>query len=846
MDPVNVIPVSKFNKKVDPAKIFIPGTSIVDALRGVRVEEELVDGSLARVSARSRRANLQLLNGNALSVNLNDSFSKIDHVPGLKTTLYAHQQTAVKAMLDLEFVRCVELMSSRIGGIVKINYNACVLSEPVGSGKTIDILSLILMSKVPRNLPDIMELDYQTGVSHKGYIRRRFRKFLLPTLIFVGKSVMKQWSKAIKEFTDMKAYEVNSVLELRPLLEAIVDGSINKYDIVLVKNGKFTVEIVLPEGIELEEKNKATHPYFYNLLSNLRHYCWARVIVDDFDTIGLPANAGIVAGIMSWYVSSTRKATAARKKNIGFMSASEYLKKVDYGCANIMQNHFLFKYLNVRNEIEYIKNTTNIPNPKYWIASFTNPNNVYISLLQGMGGDQVNQITEMLNGDAIGAAAEAAGIKTSSVANIFEKLLGDKFQKYRFSGDLLSFIEHCNDSSDGWRPMSENPDEKDRYGKKDLLEFREIEYKYPGIRPLLDSTEEEYTGINKETGKAIERVKDNIKAGQCPICRDDLADCDDTAIAKCCGTVFCGNCAIKGQNLQDRSRKLVGRCSKCRAEISIKDLIYMENFDLSNIAEENFEDEETVVPAKAEEVKKEVTKYTAIIDIIMGRSVPKSNRVDMYIPNMMKGAAYLPEATVRKVLIFANYEETLKLAVEELDKNKIHYWRLMGTPSEIEKTAQAFTHCKTTCAMVINSTKHCSGLNLQTATDLVFTHLILDPAIESQVAGRGHRLGRKNPLNIWYLTYDNEVDLIKSTHGMRLMSQEELDFEKGVEAGQQHSTIVDVTDNSIDQGVKKVKVGKYRYENHANPVVSTRADGDEDDDEEDDDDEETVTEDDEE
>ena len=57
---------------------------------------------------------------------------------------------------------------------------------------------------------------------------------------------------------------------------------------------------------------------------------------------------------------------------------------------------------------------------------------------------------------------------------------------------------------------------------------------------------------------------------------------------------------------------------------------------------------------------------------------------------------------------------------------------------------------------MINSTNYCSGLNLQTATDLVFMHKIRDRSTEIQVIGRGQRLGRNSTLKVWYLLFDNE------------------------------------------------------------------------------------------
>ena len=768
--------------------------NIIDELKLVELKINNLYHDMTSQSARRYSRNII---DNQVAILLNDDFSTVDYIPGLKTTLYRHQKTAVKAMLDLEKTRKFSIKNDAYGVIRHIVYNAAVLSEPVGSGKTIDILSIILLNKIPVAIPDIMSFSDESNSDSMGFIRRRFKKFIKPTIIFVGISVMKQWQTAIKTFTDLKVYSINSIKELRLMMQLVVNGTINNYDIVLVKNGKISVPITLPEGYVLEDKNKTSNAYIYNVIANLRHCCWARVIIDDFDTIRLPNNAGIVNGLFTWYISSTRKKMEYR---IGgkqlYNSTSELLKNHDYGCSNIIYNHFMFCYLNVRNDSQFLKETIYIPNPKYHIAIFKNPNNLYMSLLHGMENEQIDRITEMLNADAIGDAAEAAGIKTNSVANIFESIIGSKFKQYRYSGDLLAFIEHLREEESKRLAMSENPNKNDRYGKKDLLDFREVEYKYPGVNSIINATEEEYTEIKHDTGKSIQRVKDNIRHGICPICRDELSETKDTAIAKCCGTVFCGNCGIEGQNINDKYSKLSGRCSNCRTPISIKDLIFMENFDLSKIENEDFEDEDTADNSKYINTtnNKLRTKYTAIIDIIMNRLVPESKRVDMYIPNMMKGSIFLREPIVRKVLIFANYDSTLKKVINELEEEKIHYWRLMGSATDIDTISKAFTLCKTTCAMVINSTKHCSGLNLQTATDLVFSHNIINPDIESQVAGRGHRLGRTSPLNIWFMQYDNEYESLISTHGVRIIRDDELLEEKKFDSSKQPRLI----NNKVD------------------------------------------------
>jgi hypothetical protein len=767
----------KYNNAI--TKLLIEGNHIVDKLSEMTLDEKLRpiikydNRNTPRMT--SKKTYKSIVSQNKTAVLLDETFAKIDYIPGLKTNLYDHQKTAVRAMLEIELCRNIPIKKCGSLFVYNFIYNAAVLSEPVGSGKTIDILSLILLNKIPRVLPDIMHLDYVNSMNSVGYILRKFKKFIKATIIFVGTSVMKQWENAIKRFTNLKLFSINSIKELTTLINMMHLDSLGEYDIILVKNGKITRNIELPDGIELEDKNKIANAYIYNIISNLRNYCWARVVIDDFDTIRLPTNAAIVNGLFTWYISSTRKYMDLKPLNNNYHSASKILELYNYGCSGIMMNNYLFHYLNIRNSTEYIKSTAQIPSQKYYIGIFKNPNEKYIGLLGSMDSEQSRVITEMLNGDAIGAAAEIAGIKTNTVADIFGKILGDKFKDYRFAGDLLSFIEHLREEEHNRRSMSENPDEEDKYNKKDLLSFREVEYKYPGVNSIIDSTNEEYTNIKITSGLAIQRVKDNIKHGNCPVCAIDLQEAKDIIIVKCCSAVFCGNCGIKAQNRGHRNN---GVCGNCRTHISIKDMIYIgDEINLDQIENEEFEDEKEI---KIETLKPSVirTKYTAVIDIINGVNVPEANRVDMHIPNMMKGSLIANEPKIRKVLIFSNYDETLDLVIKELQINKVHFWRLMGSMYDINKTANEFTQYNNTCALVINSTRHCSGLNLQAATDLIFMHYIIDPAIESQVVGRGHRLGRTSPLNIWYLQYKNEYDNLLLTHNIRYLEQKELDDEK--------------------------------------------------------------------
>ena len=234
----------KVNDNIRLLDLIIEGTHIIDKIREITVQDLM----LIR-----ERSNNQLLNRKQ-KVFLDDSFSKINYVPGLKTTLYRHQRTIVKALLDLENNRKIDTSFGYL------QHTAIVLSEPVGSGKTIDILALILLSKKPKAIPDIMPIIMTNSQVNKrsnciAYALCKYKKYIRPTLIFVGVSVMKQWQHAIKRFTDLKVFSITDVRELRKLFILIENREINAYDIVLVKNGTCKgITQPLPDDTPLHKK----------------------------------------------------------------------------------------------------------------------------------------------------------------------------------------------------------------------------------------------------------------------------------------------------------------------------------------------------------------------------------------------------------------------------------------------------------------------------------------------------------------------------------------------------------------------------------------------------------------
>jgi SNF2 family DNA or RNA helicase len=707
---------------------------------------------------------------------LDNKYQKIESVPGLKTSLFQHQKTVIKAMVDIENNRKFDLKFTDF--ITQVKTTSGILSEAVGSGKTIDILSVILLQKIPAVYPDIsgILLVNKSGDSKianfSSCIRKKFRKILKSTIIFTGVSVLNQWVEAVKTFTSLSYFVVSDVRDLQKLIIMMENKSINQYDLVIVKNGKITRPIKFPSHIKIEKKNnKNTTSYIYNNIANMRNICWARVVIDDFDTIKLPHNAGIVSALFTWYISSTKKYMPVKNcSNTEHRTTSDMLMYDNYSCGNIMKNSILFHNLNIRNSPDFIKEASNICSPIFYLYTFENINNHYMGLLGMMGDNEATEIMEMLNGDAVETAAEQLGIKTNSVADIFQLMLGKQFDRFKKSTDVLLFISEVEPFQGTREPMSQNPDQTDTYKKSDLFIRRQIDYNYPNLKGLIDNTKEENIVIKQKSGIAIDRVKSNIKEGECPICTSELNDMDEeTIILKCCGIVLCSMCCF-GTIFPPRSSK--GQCSNCRTALTFQSLIYLKsNFDLGNIIEEKLdvecvsddEEKEDYVPPTPPR-----TKYDAMIDIINGKKPNERICVDVHIDNLMKGTAVFPKPSYNKVLIFANYDETIQKIKNILDENKIIYDQLGGTHKEISRTVDKFTKCEKSCVLIVNSIKHCSGLNLQSATDLIFAHKILDKAIETQVIGRGQRLGRTSQLRVHFMLYDNEKHIMMNRNSMRV------------------------------------------------------------------------------
>jgi SNF2 family DNA or RNA helicase len=708
-------------------------------------------------------------------IKMNGDFVHHPTPKGFKAKLLLHQKTVLAAMLGLEDTRVVQGKTRGKHGDQKQRFETCagLLSEKFGSGKTIMILALMAAKPMPDNKP-IYQVCRANGRNKNRwasetsfFIKKRFRQDLIlkPALLLVASSVMLQWAKAVNDFTTFKVMSIASVYDLRKLQKCIRNNTVNEYDIVLVKNGNITGEFTI-DGYT-EDKNKKKQRKIYNIIANIsRGHCWSRVVLDDYDIIKLPCPTSFMNGLFTWFISATDfRININAGESVEHSKLHDILTYHNIDLQAMTTATHLKKTLNICNEGKYTEDSISVGKPVFWAHILVNKNKQYVQMIGAMEGDKANEIMEMLNGDAIRTAAEHAGIKSDSIMDIFKKILQNQYDKYTLSVATLGWIETLD--IDGFVDL-DDPDEDDVYHQKHVYEKRPIKYKYPDIKGKVVAVLKACEVSKAESGKAIERVKDNIKEGDCPVCCCDLND-NDAIIVRCCGKILCADCGIQGTNLVRYGNSIEGKCPNCRAIIGFTDLIFLEEgFDLEDIVTEEKEEEPREITEDVKKIveEKENTKFDILRKIILGENLPNKQEKNVTIKGMLEGIKELPEAPKkhRKTIIFSKFDESLNDMEKKIKENKISYKRLGGTSSQIHAVATEFQDSYDGVnVLIINGEKYASGLNLQSATDLVFMHKIMDRNIESQIIGRIQRLGRIYKAHVHYILYEDEIKYMNFT-----------------------------------------------------------------------------------
>lgn len=121
--------------------------------------------------------------------------------------------------------------------------------------------------------------------------------------------------------------------------------------------------------------------------------------------------------------------------------------------------------------------------------------------------------------------------------------------------------------------------------------------------------------------------------------------------------------------------------------------------------------------------------------------------------------AELAGEEARKIVVFSEWTTMLTLIERQLERFKLNYVRLDG--SVPQKKRQQLVHQfqrDPKCRLFLTTNAGSTGLNLQAANTVINVDLPWNPAVLEQRIARAHRMGQKNPVQVYLLVTEETIE----------------------------------------------------------------------------------------
>jgi hypothetical protein len=755
-------------------------------------------------------------------ITLEDNYEKCEETKKINIPLREHQKRTVKAMCDLENKRYVTVDLSSIlfnGPLAQqitnsiLETSAGVLSEKPGAGKTLEILSIIaIRGNNIKLVPEISTIE-KYGVTAKkkrkmtmfsGFvpdIKRIYRKVIKTTLIFVGRVVMEQWKASIENYTTLSYMSIENVKDMWYLNDLLCNNpaELSKYDIILVKNGKIS-------GSFTPDNLKGSHIYdkkLKNILSVFgeicKNMCFSRVVLDDFDQLGVPSDALTIPSIFTWFVSSTKQPPEKNSaRGISYSPINQIFKgRQPYHAS--WKNAELFTMFNISASSDFVDHSCNAAVIEYMTYVIDIIGDNYIGLMNNLG-EAGARVGHMINAGAIVSGARDIGIKgehANLLMEIFGKIIDMQWDEYhlldktkKYIAKIREYLDELTENDDDDSAQQEKWERSVRHNvtkKQNFKKFKElVRCVNSYITALINDIAAEVDAKIRNSKVVIDRVRESLREGDCPISMEPLAG-QEIVITKCCGKVIS----------MDSYSKWVGEhnstCPLCRNKIESGGFIIVnkevdhesflndENYDYDAAstteeeAPEELDDDDSlddsflfenpVAAAKAKQLSelKNIDKINATLFIIMGMEERISQYYDAEIKNKIKGIMHgdndVPYSG-RKFIVYNDTSEFTKALKPKLLALNIAFAELKGTIKHTANIVRRYRlpadNAEAINVLIISGPEYCAGSDLQVTDAIIFTHQMRNINTEKQVGGRGARIGRTGNLRIYRILHPNE------------------------------------------------------------------------------------------
>ena len=628
---------------------------------------------------------------------LDSSSPQMEQPSGIKTVLKPHQLTVLHAARNLEETRLTKVVRPNYSYDIKSSIG--VLCDKVGSGKTLELLSIIESKRSLTEYDPHKSLNISDEIT-VSYTSNKSKIFKPVNLIVVPHTIFKQWVEAIKTQTNLTLVEIYNKKTIEKFVKE-PEFSLNQ-DVILVSSTQYrkfydayeTYErafsqlnnttlilsrVVFDEANMINIKSlsipKVSFSWFLTSSCASLYYPFGKQfyrseITGDFepwdrytDLVRYPAPSLKITGIENTgYIRDTfaRLSTHTRSTTATY----------NYNYNNV--HSYIEDYVNkmfIKNKNSFIEESFKLEQPN--VTDFILENPIIYNMLTNIVD---SKIISMINGGDINSAIESLNCNKTTDDNLITTV----------TKTLETQLHNLNVE----RNMKEN------------IIYTSDEYKATVLEKINDKIKD----VQHKIKVLTERINEN---DMCAICYDTITN--HQTIVDCCHNSFCFACLTTWMTQSNK-------CPHCRKKIGSTNLTVVT---------------ETIEEKEVEKEEPRLTKIEKLKQLLLER---------------------IEEKPDTKFLIFSEYSNIFMEISRLLVDMDINYRIVKG---QVNKTIRDYKEGDLNC-LLLNTTHFGNGLNLENTDDIILLHS-LNKEMNHQVIGRAQRPGRKTKLNIWNLKYKNEV-----------------------------------------------------------------------------------------
>lgn len=564
-----------------------------------------------------------------------------------------------------------------------------ILGDAVGAGKSLTVLSYIarMKGRQLQSPPYIHKSStpYLYSLWDANPVAAAPNTSITSTLIVIPHQLYRQWADYIKNQTTLTVAMCKTRRFFADADKAVAD--ISGADAVLVSN-------TLYQTLQDFAADHRIH--------------WARIFIDEVDTIEIPANRSPLIADFTWFVTATW-APIISVQNM-YLTANTLDYFVSRGDINLDTVHDDFKRHILVPALQTARQSNSLLFEKQWQAiNFfkpfltTHPNRHHL----------VVRTTDAFREASLALPEYSHTVircRASLQHRLINALLAPRVQEMLHAGDVQGAfrelgVEETAEMTLVDAVMMNQKKELTRleqtYAFKQGLEYASAAAK----TAALESLGTKIASLKAQIAAFEERVKE-IDTQTCSICLDNPAS---PVCVPCCKQIMCGACI-----LQWLSTRAV--CPMCREPLTVRAL-------------------------------RRITKEKA------AAAVPSADTGLLRKSETL--LKVIREEPAGKFIVFSRYENPFDGIAADLAALNIDVEQVNGNKDMVHGILKRFREGQTR-VLLLNLDNFAAGLNLEAATHIILYHGGLSGIERQQIIGRAQRLGRTTPLKVVQLLHENE------------------------------------------------------------------------------------------